>query len=540
MPKDAKKSGKEKVVSEKNKGNVLGETPVSTGANIKTRRKVEFEDIRKYTLRSNQQMAGKAQKQDEPTVTAEILNVNNENEKRDDMMTEEKKNVSNVKVVNKKVDEQSSKTKDDKDDNVKETEEAESDKKLKEQITENKEKVTVRDNGANNKNRKNNESDSESEDGARNKTDENTVMIKNMMEEWSKKWELEKRRMEQIASKMDKMLRTQHEKEVNEMKECKEIIKQALNGYECLNCKRYADELAQIMKNAEYERGMWYEERENLKAKINVLEKEVAVVNKGLEKEKEKQKTITGAGSVSNDMQQKTGQIYRERSRSRNKNTTTRNRDQQTSTHRSGENNNEIQTQNSGREKRAVEMKNTRARNEREIGAALNNNNNNEERQNRIIANKWPSDKPKELTEEEWQSEKNRRARRRNNICIRFKEGEHEEAIKTVENRIKISIERKNVRIGYKNMVIVYFDSLVEKKAVLLNRAELKGTNVYIDDDSTEREVQVQRWLRDIVHTEREKGNEARASYMKVCVNNEWHKWDEKRGKLIKEDERYV
>lgn len=67
----------------------------------------------------------------------------------------------------------------------------------------------------------------------------------------------------------------------------------------------------------------------------------------------------------------------------------------------------------------------------------------------------------------------------------------------------------------------------------------LKGKGIWIEDDLTQREKEVQRWLEKIKESEMLNGLEARTGYMKIMVQGEWYFWNEKESQLKKEKETF-
>ena len=77
-----------------------------------------------------------------------------------------------------------------------------------------------------------------------------------------------------------------------------------------------------------------------------------------------------------------------------------------------------------------------------------------------------------------------------------------------------IKVEMKNFEAKIKVM----------KKKYLLARG---GRKIYINDDLTKEEADVQKILRDMVKHEKEKGNKARIGYRKININDKWIRWEE-------------
>lgn len=60
----------------------------------------------------------------------------------------------------------------------------------------------------------------------------------------------------------------------------------------------------------------------------------------------------------------------------------------------------------------------------------------------------------------------------------------------------------------------------------------LNGTGIWMDDDLTEREKQIQEWLGSIVAEERKNGLSARLGYLKIKVEDSWYEWVDLEGQI--------
>ena len=72
-------------------------------------------------------------------------------------------------------------------------------------------------------------------------------------------------------------------------------------------------------------------------------------------------------------------------------------------------------------------------------------------------------------------------------------------------------------------------NSFDTKMKIMKNKFKLKGIDksLYIDDDLTKTEADVQKQLRDMAVIERKKNNTVKVGYRKICVNGNWRNWDE-------------
>lgn len=77
-----------------------------------------------------------------------------------------------------------------------------------------------------------------------------------------------------------------------------------------------------------------------------------------------------------------------------------------------------------------------------------------------------------------------------------------------------------------------------EEKIKILNSKSklrlLKDKRIYINNDLTDREKEIQKQLREIEKKERNKGNSTKLGYRKLTINGIIWEWDERKQELIK------
>lgn len=142
---------------------------------------------------------------------------------------------------------------------------------------------------------------------------------------------------------------------------------------------------------------------------------------------------------------------------------------------------------------------------------------------------------PAAMGKGELEYEMKERKNRKNSVMIR--------GIRTVGRRLKeemrgvikkyldIDIYIKKIRpIGGGLVIDLY--SLENKVEIMKRRGMLKGTDIWIDDDWTERQKEVKKWLEKIAETEKKNGLEVRVGYQKIYVDGEWYEWDDEKGEL--------
>ncbi|XP_011858801.1 PREDICTED: trichohyalin-like [Vollenhovia emeryi] len=147
---------------------------------------------------------------------------------------------------------------------------------------------------------------------------------------------------------------------------------------------------------------------------------------------------------------------------------------------------------------------------------------------------KLVSEFTKKMKEMERNSEIVERRRRRNNIIIKGMKVENgsegkEKMKKFLEEEITKKMEVEEVQTigrGEYKMTLVRFNRWEDKKEIMVKRKEIgKARKIFIDDDLTAVERQIQKHLWSIVREEREKGKKATVGYQRIWIDNcEW-KW---------------
>ncbi|KAH0560978.1 nucleoporin GLE1-like [Cotesia glomerata] len=144
--------------------------------------------------------------------------------------------------------------------------------------------------------------------------------------------------------------------------------------------------------------------------------------------------------------------------------------------------------------------------------------------------NKEKEKEPRPLTECELREELRMRRNKKQIIRIKHKCRNNEEAIRIVEEKLDYKVDWGIVGRTEPGMVTLIFKNMEEKKNLILKKWKLKGTDIFIDDELTEREREVGKWLKELERREIAKGKMAKAGYMKLCINYTWMYWDEKKG----------
>ncbi|XP_043587564.1 vicilin-like seed storage protein At2g18540 [Bombus pyrosoma] len=145
----------------------------------------------------------------------------------------------------------------------------------------------------------------------------------------------------------------------------------------------------------------------------------------------------------------------------------------------------------------------------------------------------------------EEEREREEREKRRNNIVIKgvdWKEGNKEEAVKEfVRDKMGIETEVEKahtIRVGERTTIMVATMKSREEKIRIMKGKSRLVKGVYIDDDLTRKEREIQQQIRKEARTRREKGEHVRTGYMKLEMGNRWYRWNEKEERLMEERKR--
>lgn len=142
---------------------------------------------------------------------------------------------------------------------------------------------------------------------------------------------------------------------------------------------------------------------------------------------------------------------------------------------------------------------------------------------------------PKALGKGELEWEMLERKNRKKNLIIRGirtvgkgLKGEVKSVIKKMLG-IEIYISKVTAIAGGLLVKLVAFENKLE---ILKKKGMLKGINLWIEEDLTEREKEIQEWLGKIAKEEEEGGREVRMGYLKINIEGNWYEWDEGAGRI--------
>ncbi|XP_050500817.1 uncharacterized protein LOC126880798 [Diabrotica virgifera virgifera] len=128
----------------------------------------------------------------------------------------------------------------------------------------------------------------------------------------------------------------------------------------------------------------------------------------------------------------------------------------------------------------------------------------------------------------------------KNNIVIRGIKIGQPDANKQIEQlikeKLKLDIKITNVQNislrENKQLTIATVANLTDKKAILREKRQLKGTHIFIDEDLSKNERKIQKIIRDRANMERKQGNRIKMGYKKLWINGALWRWRNEGEKL--------
>lgn len=184
-------------------------------------------------------------------------------------------------------------------------------------------------------------------------------------------------------------------------------------------------------------------------------------------------------------------------------------------------------------------------RTDQQIEEKRNDNNNNMQQRKKsehdinkfIRAQKLASSRaPEPIAEEHLRYELKARRERRRSIIVRGDRSMVKNSGRNMWQRAseKLNVNVRKTQVRYENdkVICVEFESLEEKLNAMEKRRNLKGSGIWVDDDHTRREIEIQKWLREKARQERENGQKCSVGYQSLVINEELWKYNEKKGQL--------
>lgn len=145
-------------------------------------------------------------------------------------------------------------------------------------------------------------------------------------------------------------------------------------------------------------------------------------------------------------------------------------------------------------------------------------------------------------------NEKIEKEKRKNNIIvqgIRMDTNEpdllKEEMLQFIESELKVKVALKGIRKIGDKIYWVELGSIDEKLKIMRNKSKLKnrrGGRIYINDDMTKQQREIQGIIRKIAREEVSKGKTVKIGFGKLMINRDKYKWSVEKGMLEIEDNR--
>lgn len=108
------------------------------------------------------------------------------------------------------------------------------------------------------------------------------------------------------------------------------------------------------------------------------------------------------------------------------------------------------------------------------------------------------------------------------------------EIVEIVQEKLECENEAIVVKFVKEGLVGLECDCLETRMRMFQNKHKLKGSDIWMEDDHTKREIRIQRWIRGRAWNLRDEGNCVTVGYMKLMVNEECWVFNERVGELEK------
>ena len=149
-------------------------------------------------------------------------------------------------------------------------------------------------------------------------------------------------------------------------------------------------------------------------------------------------------------------------------------------------------------------------------------------------------EKDKKIKELEGKIERIEKSERKNNIIlwgVKFEKGEAEAAAKEIlEVKMGVEVRIEKVWTIKDKAIGVKLRTFEEKLKIFEKRKVLKGTDIFLGDDMTEKEREVQKIVKE--EAAKAKKNDpskvVRTGYRKIKVDDKWYNYDEEKKKFFR------
>jgi hypothetical protein len=146
---------------------------------------------------------------------------------------------------------------------------------------------------------------------------------------------------------------------------------------------------------------------------------------------------------------------------------------------------------------------------------------------------KWQAEKAdwmKRMKMIEEKMEQREKKERNSNVIITGIGGLKEGVEEWLEREIEVKVNVKEAfKINKDKMMLAKIESWEQKKNIILNKSKLKERKdemMYIDNDLTNEEREIQKKLREVAREARDKGKWVKIGYRKIQINGGWLRWE--------------
>jgi predicted RNase H-like nuclease (RuvC/YqgF family) len=144
----------------------------------------------------------------------------------------------------------------------------------------------------------------------------------------------------------------------------------------------------------------------------------------------------------------------------------------------------------------------------------------------------------------EYFMEKQERKEKKNNIVIKGLKTNEEQIKEDIENFLKneLKVQVKVVdafkvgQVEEKKAIIATIETYKQKTDIMVNKKNLKGKKIYIENDLTKKEREIQTKIIKIAKEENNAGNKTRIGYQKLIINNQEYEWNKQQQNLQRKD----
>lgn len=122
-----------------------------------------------------------------------------------------------------------------------------------------------------------------------------------------------------------------------------------------------------------------------------------------------------------------------------------------------------------------------------------------------------------------------------NNIIIKGAKINNENVKEQVEQLLdsKLGVKSKIVWAAHRgyneNIIVARLENLEMKKEIFTNKAKLRGSDIFIEEDMTRTEREIQRRVVAAAREERKKGKVVKIGFHKISVDGKWYNWHQDR-----------